>query len=235
MSQIQLITFDLDDTLWAVKPALIRAEQEQNDWLKQHRPGTVEHHTHESLFEFKKSVWKRHPELAHHISKMREQSLYELQIAAGYTPEDARIGAKEAFEVFLHFRHKVELYENALRVLELLHPHYTLGAITNGNADVYKTDAAEYFDFAILAEEVGASKPAPIAFEEALKRSGFSAHQAAHIGDHWEHDVLGARNAGFHAIWLNASNVGWPHDSQPPLTIQSLDELPNLVASLGEF
>lgn len=231
MSQIQLITFDLDDTLWAVKPAIIRAEQEQNDWLKQHRPGTVEHHTHESLFEFKKSVWKRHPELAHHISKMREQTLYELQIAAGYSEHQARSGAKEAFEVFLHFRHQVTLYENALHVLESLHPRYTLGAITNGNADVYKTDAAEYFDFAILAEEVGASKPAPIAFEEALKRSGFSANQAAHIGDHWEHDVLGARNAGFHPIWLNVSNADWPHDSEAPLTIKSLDELPDLIAS----
>ena len=33
---INLITFDLDDTLWDVRPALIKAEQAQNVWLQQH-------------------------------------------------------------------------------------------------------------------------------------------------------------------------------------------------------
>ena len=36
---IAVITFDLDNTLWDVEPALIRAEQAQQDWLLRHRPG----------------------------------------------------------------------------------------------------------------------------------------------------------------------------------------------------
>ena len=39
---ISVITFDLDNTLWDVEPALIKAEQAQQDWLLQHRPGAVE-------------------------------------------------------------------------------------------------------------------------------------------------------------------------------------------------
>ncbi|MDA0630486.1 MAG: HAD family hydrolase, partial [Proteobacteria bacterium] len=35
---IQCITFDLDDTLWDVRPALQKAEQAQNAWLDEHYP-----------------------------------------------------------------------------------------------------------------------------------------------------------------------------------------------------
>ena len=62
---ISVITFDLDNTLWDVEPVLLRAEDVQQDWLKQHRPGAVEAFDHEALFEFKKSVWKRNPHLMH--------------------------------------------------------------------------------------------------------------------------------------------------------------------------
>ena len=37
-------------------------------------------------------------------------------------------------------------------VLEALAGRFRLGALTNGNADVFKTDAGEHFDFAFLAE-----------------------------------------------------------------------------------
>ena len=74
---VSVITFDLDNTLWDVEPALLRAEEAQQNWLREHRPGAVESLDHEALFEFKKSVWKRHPELLHHVSQMRIQTLYE--------------------------------------------------------------------------------------------------------------------------------------------------------------
>ena len=95
-ADIRVITFDLDNTLWDVEPTLLRAEQVQQDWLRQHRPGAAEAYDHEALWEFKKSVWKRHPQLLHHVSQMRIQMLYELQIAAGYSEEQDRSGASQA-------------------------------------------------------------------------------------------------------------------------------------------
>ena len=92
---IKVITFDLDNTLWDVEPALLRAEQAQQEWLLQHRPGTVESLDHEALWEFKKSVWRRHPQLLHHVSQIRIQMLYELQLAAGYPERTARSGAEQ--------------------------------------------------------------------------------------------------------------------------------------------
>jgi len=230
---IRVITFDLDNTLWDVEPALIKAEQAQQDWLLRHRPGTVEHFDHEALWEFKKSVWQRHPHLLHHVSQMRIQMLYELQIQAGYSDEEAHSGASQAFATFLQQRHQVTLYEEALDVLERLSRDYTLGALTNGNADIYKTDAAEYFDFAFLAEEVGASKPQPDMFEAALEKSGAMAHQIVHVGDNPDHDIQGAQSVGMHTVWMNSQREEWPGGQPADREIDNLRQLPAAIASIA--
>jgi 2-haloalkanoic acid dehalogenase type II len=229
---IRVITFDLDNTLWDVEPALIRAEQAQQDWLLQHRPGAAEAYDHKGLWEFKKSVWRRHPHLLHHVSHMRTQMLYELQINAGYSEVDARQGAEQAFDTFLQERHRVVLYEEALGVLEVLAQEYTLGALTNGNADIYKTDAAEYFDFAFLAEEVGASKPHPDMFHAALQQSGLQAAQIIHVGDNPEHDIRGAREVGMHTVWMNSQGVEWPEEERADREIDNLRQLPQAINSI---
>lgn len=229
---IKVITFDLDNTLWDVEPALLRAEEAQRDWLQQHRPGAIEKFTHEGLWELKKSVWKRHPELAHQISKIRIQFLYELIAAAGYDEHEARTGAETAFRVFLNIRHDVVLYEEALAVLQGLAEHYTLGALTNGNADIYKTDAGEYFDFAFLAEEVNASKPAPDMFHAAIERAGVAPGQIVHVGDNPKHDILGAHEVGMRTVWMNSQNERWSEEIKADREISNLKQLPGAIARI---
>jgi putative hydrolase of the HAD superfamily len=229
---IKVITFDLDNTLWDVEPTLLKAEQAQQDWLLAHRPGAVEAYNHEDLWEFKKSVWKRHPQLLHHVSQMRIQMLYELQIAAGFSEEEARSGAEQAFDSFLQERHQVVLYEEALGILRGLARRYTLGALTNGNADIYKTDAGEYFDFAFLAQEIGASKPHPDMFHAALEQSGAGAQQIVHVGDNPEHDIQGARDVGMHTVWMNSQGTEWPGGERADREIDNLLQLPAAIDSI---
>ena len=229
---IRVITFDLDNTLWDVDPALIRAEEAQRRWLLEQRPGAIENYDHAALWEFKKSVWKRHPQLLHNVSAMRRQMLLELQLAAGYSPAEARSGAEQAFEVFLNERHRVELYEQALEVLEQLAREYSIGALTNGNADIYKTDAGEYFDFAFLAEEFGASKPAPDMFHAAMEKSGAAAHQIVHVGDNPEHDIKGALDVGMYAVWINLKQEPWPGGQRAHREVTELARLPAAIADI---
>lgn len=232
--KIKVVTFDLDNTLWDVEPALLRAEDAQRQWLLKNRPGTIENYEHDALWEFKKSVWKRHPHLAHQISKLRVQLLFELQLAAGYDHGEARQGAEAAFAVFLEQRHAVVLYEEALGVLERLAVNYTLGALTNGNADIYKTDAAEYFDFAFLAEDIGVSKPAPDMFHAALDRAGVLPGEIVHVGDNPEHDIAGARAVGIHTVWMNARASTWPGGERADQEISNLEQLPQAIAKIKE-
>jgi len=213
---------------------LLAAEDAQRDWLLANRPGAVDQFDHDALWEFKKSVWKRNPQLAHHVSQMRIQMLLEMQLFAGYSEPEAKSGAKEAFEVFLQVRHAVTLYEEALEVLQSLALHYKLGALTNGNADIYKTDAGEYFDFAFLAEDVGASKPAPDMFHAAIEYSGAKPDQIVHVGDNPEHDIAGAQALGLHTIWMNSQNEQWPGGQPADRDITNLSQLTAAIASLSQ-
>ena len=118
------------------------------------------------------------------------------------------------------------------RVLEHLARQYTLGALTNGNADIYKTDAAEYFDFAFLAEDIGASKPHPDMFHAALERAGVEPEQIVHVGDNPEHDIQGARAVGMHTVWMNSQGEEWPGGHRADLEIDNLRQLPGAITSL---
>ncbi|WOJ97862.1 HAD-IA family hydrolase [Congregibacter brevis] len=234
---IKVITFDLDNTLWDVEPALLRAEEAQRQWFLTHRPGLMEDISHEDLWDLKKRVWKAHPELAHNVTAMRLRFLQEFQLAAGIDEDSAIEGAEQAFAAFLHERQRVELYSSALGVLEGLAERFRLGALTNGNADVYKTDAGEYFDFAFLAEDIGASKPAPDMFHAALNTTGVQAKEILHVGDNPDHDILGALRVGMHTIWLNADKSPWPASEAeehlaPHGVIETIAELPEAVEKL---
>ena len=62
---IEVITFDLDNTLWDVEPALIKAEDAQREWLLEHRS------TLQMLFFLQ----------AQHLSAQKTQSSFTFQSA----------------------------------------------------------------------------------------------------------------------------------------------------------
>ena len=115
-------------------------------------------------------------------------------------------------------------------MLKLLAQRYTLGALTNGNADIYKTDAAQYFDFAFSAEDMGASKPDPAMFQAALKNTGVIAENVIHVGDDPEHDIRGAKDIGMHTVWVNIQQKAWPDGAnRADIEIASLRQLPDAI------
>jgi len=227
---IHVITFDLDDTLWDVRPALMKAERAQNTWLQAHYPQAMSALDTHALNQRKKALIQQQPELIHHISRFRQVFLEHLLLDSGVAPAEAKEAALQAFAEFIARRNDVALFEHSLPVLRALQQHYVLAALTNGNADVTKTPLARFFSFALKAEDVGAAKPEPDLFWAAMARAGVSAEQMVHVGDSHEHDIIGAQAAGLRSIWLS-------HDPQPsPVaihTIQCLSELPGVINRLA--
>ena len=230
---IKVVTFDLDNTLWDVEPVLLRAEQAQYEWLAEHRPRVTRDFDTDGLRRLRMGTFKQYPELAHHISELRRQALYDVQLHCGYSEELARAGAAEAFDVFLAVRHQVEPYERALEVLEVLAERYTLGALTNGNADIFKVDIGEYFDFAFSAEQLGASKPLPDMFHAGMRESGADGHEMVHVGDNPEHDIHGAREVGMYTVWMNMAGAAWSSGEPADEEVQRLEELPDAIARIN--
>jgi len=229
---IKVITFDLDNTLWDVEPVLQRAEAAQNAWLAEHRERVTREFDAEALRNLRIRTWELNPELHHQISKLRIRALYEVQLHCGYPEDVAMEGAHAAFEAFLQVRHQVEPYERALEVLESLAQSYTLGALSNGNADIYKSELGEYFDFAFSAEQLDASKPLPDMFEAGMRASSAASHEIVHVGDNPKHDVEGARQLGMYTVWMNSGGWRWPGGEPADEEISSLEELPAAIRNI---
>jgi putative hydrolase of the HAD superfamily len=225
---IRLITFDLDDTFWETTPAIQSAETALRDWLGVHAPRLGEFPV-EALGAIRRMLIERDPAMRHRISELRRRILQHALHDAGYPAAEANGLAEQAFQVFLDARHEVQIFPDVQPTLEFLANHYTLGVITNGNADVRRLGLADYFQFTLCAEELGVGKPDPHPFEQALRLGDARPEQAVHIGDHALDDIAGAQQAGLRAIWFNPKRAAWPHDYLPDAQIQSLAELPKLL------
>jgi putative hydrolase of the HAD superfamily len=229
---IKLITFDLDDTLWETAPAIVSAEAMLRDWLAEHAPKLgpvpVEH-----LWDIRARLVEADPSYKHRISALRRRVLFHALEDAGYGHKEAQDLADQSFEVFLHGRHQLDIFPEVVPTLEILTRSYTLGVVTNGNADVRRLGLADFFAFALCAEDLGIGKPDPAPFLEALKRGNADAGNAVHVGDHPGDDIAGAQQAGLRAIWYNPTGKPWEAERLPDAQISSLTQLPEVLARWG--
>jgi putative hydrolase of the HAD superfamily len=209
---IELITIDLDDTLWPCLETIRRAEDALYDWLAQRAPLLTEAHDQASLREHRRGLMRENPAIAHDLTAVRRESLAALLASFGY---EAAL-AVEALEVFLANRNQVEPFADVVPVLRELAASYRLVSVTNGNSDVNRTPLSGLFHLSLTAADVGAAKPDPALFRQALDWARLTPGQALHLGDHPHLDVQAARDFGMRAVWVNRDGRAWPDDLAPP-------------------
>ncbi|TBU95756.1 HAD family hydrolase [Stutzerimonas kirkiae] len=229
--KIQLLTFDLDDTLWDNRPVIANAEQAMRDWLRRHAPAS-EGISIEHFRQVRQQVLDEQPLLRHRLSSLRRQTLQRVLREDGYEDSQAMLLAEGAFQAMLEARHRIELFSDTLPTLETLASRYRLAVITNGNADIHRLGLGDYFSFTLCAEELGVGKPDPRPFREALRRAGVEAQAAVHIGDDPANDIAGAQDVGMRAVWFNPSGQGWPLQGGPDARVAALAELPGTLHKL---
>ena len=212
MNNIRAITFDLDDTLWAIHPVIRRAEERLYVWMSSHYPRITELYAPDDLLDVRAAVIAEHQDRLHDLTFLRRRILAQLGEAAGYG--DSYVD--EAFAVFSAARNDVELFPEARPALESLAVRYVLIAVTNGNADLEKIGIRDLFDDVISAAMAGAAKPARPIFDMAVTAGGARAAETLHVGDHPLHDVHGARDAGLRAVWVNREGNSWPIEYDAP-------------------
>lgn len=79
-------------------------------------------------------------------------------------------------------------------------------------------------DRVVASVNVGWRKPHPIIFEAALREVGAAAEEVVFVGDSWDADIEGPRQAGMAAVY-----VGRATEHRPSATLK---ELPGIVRSL---
>jgi putative hydrolase of the HAD superfamily len=105
-------------------------------------------------------------------------------------------------------------FPEAQRVLSTLAQKFSLGLISDTGLTpgrvlrnmLAKDNLLQYFDVLTFSNELGSSKPHKIAFENTLKGLNALPHEAIHIGDNENTDVIGALNSGMRVIHLAKSD-----------------------------
>jgi FMN hydrolase / 5-amino-6-(5-phospho-D-ribitylamino)uracil phosphatase len=225
MREIKVLSFDLDDTLWPVAPAVLGAEKAVFEWLKSRFPRAAENHSIDSMRAIRMKMAEAHPERRHDMTFLRRSALAEQLRGAGYPEEHA----DEAFEVCFAARNRVTLYPDVEPALRRLKRRYRIFALSNGNADLSRCGVAHLFEGHINAESVGVAKPDGRIFAELSKTARVEPRYIMHIGDDPVTDVQGAVSAGMHAAWIVRESRQWPeHLPFPAFRLATLDALDSL-------
>ena len=221
---IKCITFDLDDTLWAIEPVILEAEQRFHGWLKKNYPIVADNFDILSLRQLMKKTASDNPDIKHNLTEVRIKGytyikdLYKL-------PDDMPL---KSFKYFMKYRNKVKLYDGAENMLVELKKRYMIGTITNGNASLEKIGIKKFFDFEVKAADVGFMKPSSKIFEAALKKASCKPSEMVHIGDSYDKDIIGAKSVNMNYIWLNHKNTEY-FDVEKSNIIRSISEIPKLL------
>lgn len=205
LQPISVLSFDLDDTLYDNKPVIAAAEQAMREALARHAPLTRSTNS-EFWWQQRLTLAKVDPDIRHDIGRWRLSGIESGLISLGLPQREAGEIAKLAFAAFLTARTNIKLQANIMQLLAELSAHYTLIAITNGNARVDKMGVGDLFSFSLQAGPDGRMKPYTDMFNTAAQRLNIVPGQILHIGDSHRADVLGALRAGCQAAWLDHHN-----------------------------
>lgn len=226
---ITTLSFDLDDTVWDPRSALIAADKAQWNFLATRFPNLSGHFTKDRVMGCRKRVIDKSPMIVGDVTALRIEVMEQLLLSLDVPTDTAISAAEDAFVAFMAHRNEVVLFPDAIDILSDMAERFTLIAVTNGNADVHKTALGPFFKLAVRADEVGSAKPDAKIFEVAMSAAGCTSNEMIHIGDSIETDVNGALNAGVTPIWFNANG---DENSLGIKEVRSLTDLPAAIDSL---
>jgi putative hydrolase of the HAD superfamily len=129
------------------------------------------------------------------------------------SPEQALQTLAKAFSIGFKF----ENYADSLPALQALKgKNLLMGVISNigEQIDTYidKAGFADYLTYKVTSFEAGCDKPHPQIFQLALQRAGVTAEETLFVGDQYDLDALGARNAGITPILIDRDGAGAAYD-----------------------
>ncbi len=142
--------------------------------------------------------------------------------------------ATEIYNEWAACRH-FELYDDVLPAMRALRARgLLLGLISNTHRslDAFRShfELEELVSAAVASRDHGYNKPHPSIFHAALRLLAVAPEEAVMVGDHFKHDILGARAIGMRGILIRRASGGVsdpPTDGTP--VIRTLADLADLV------
>ncbi len=235
MSAIDVVLFDLDDTLFEHTRAV--------------RVGVAAHRIANGLegdeaSEFAR--WTALEELHYHRYLAGETGFREQRRARArdfVAPHGRDLSSDDAADAWfasylIEYQRAWRLHDDVLPLLDVLTQR--LGIITNAELEFQlgKLNAmavTERFEHVIASGDVGVAKPDPGIFRFAASAYGVEPARVAYVGDRLHTDAIGAGSAGMLGVWLDRTDAATSADRHAATEhgvaiIRSLAELPAVLA-----
>ncbi|MCO7190974.1 MULTISPECIES: HAD-IA family hydrolase [unclassified Pseudoalteromonas] len=227
IDEIQVLSFDLDDTLYNNHPVIAAAVQAMNDYVNALALWRAQ--GPEFWLKCRKRVALQHPELTNDVTRWRQMALrFGLQ-QAGFSPAETETHAEAAYQAFATARSQIVVDESVLNLLASLRTRFRLIAITNGNVEVERFNLAGQFEQVLMAGRDGRAKPHTDLFDAACQHCNVAPNQILHIGDSLDTDVQGANLAGCRSVWLNNQGVRYRYQGLADIEICDIHALSLLL------
>ncbi|TCP11978.1 putative hydrolase of the HAD superfamily [Bisgaardia hudsonensis] len=226
LQPFKVISFDLDDTLYDNTQTIQLAVQHFLEHLKD--LSKIPELTYEYWGMWKMKVQEEYPLLAEDVIAWRIKTIEELLKHHHKSAVEIKHISEQTMKTFIKWRHKIDVPEESIYVLEQLAKKYPLVALTNGNVEPTKIGLNQ-FQFVWRGGKQGRAKPHPDLFQQTTAYFKIQPQEILHIGDNLISDIQGAIQANCQAVWLNVSEKSHQFTEKDTLPTVEIDKLPLLL------
>ncbi|WP_439880328.1 YjjG family noncanonical pyrimidine nucleotidase [Pontibacter sp. MBLB2868] len=227
------ILFDLDHTLWDFEKNSEETLYTLYDEFKLASFGKFDSSAFYKKYKFVNTrMWDLYNKGKINQKELREDRFTKTLVGLGLEAHEIPAGLSEAYTTLCPTKRAVFPYTH--EVLQYLQPKYGLHIITNGFKEVQHVKMASselhgYFKEIITSECCGFKKPDRRMFEHLLDRVNIKPEDCLMIGDNYECDVEGARDAGIDQVYFNPEKIKGRKRPKPTYEISCLSELKRIL------
>lgn len=205
LQSVQIITFDLDDTLCPERQYVQSGFKAVSSFLR--KQGLVE----QDVFP---AMWRRF--IAGEHTEVFNRVLEEHNI----TPKKDLI--KTLVMVYRTHNPQIELFPDALAILDYFHKRKPLALISDGytqtqTAKLSALGISHYFSTIVLTDQLGRDcwKPSPVGFTKVMRTLGGKPAEHVYISDNPKKDFIAPRKLGWHTVCVRRPQGIYKEEKAP--------------------
>lgn len=229
MKTYKHILFDLDHTLWDFEKNSEETLLVLFDEFQLGNHGKFDFQSFYNKYKFVNvRLWDLYNKGKIGQKELRSTRFVKTLTGLGLAKHEVPAGISEAYTEMCPTKKAVFPY--TYDVLSYLQVKYDLHIVTNGFKEIQKikmtaSDLHGYFKEVVTSECCGFKKPDKRMFQFLLNRIQVQPHECIMIGDNFECDIEGARDAGIDQVYFNPEKVQAQKRPKPTYEINCLSEL----------
>ncbi|HLP14351.1 MAG TPA: YjjG family noncanonical pyrimidine nucleotidase [Flavobacteriales bacterium] len=228
--ELDLVIFDLDNTIWDFETNSREALVEIYAEVKQQH--AIEHEFdvfHANYVQINYKYWADYEKGLINKQHLRYGRFHDA--FASVQCHDKSVADKVADRYVQVSPFKTIVFDGTYEILDYLSKKYKLAIITNGFNEIVEHKMKNcgldrYFHHVQTSEDAGHQKPHPRIFQLVLEKFNVDAKKALMIGDNLETDIAGGKNSGLHTILFDPKKQ---HHTYQDLKIDHLKQLSNYI------